>query len=66
MEPGAVGGFALAALLIELTPGPNMAWLAVVAASTGRWAGAAASPRLVRLGDGVTPVVRHRTDMVRR
>jgi len=37
--PGAVGSFALAALLIELTPGPNMTYLALVAASEGRRAG---------------------------
>ncbi len=36
------GAFALASILIELTPGPNMAWLAIVAATTGRRAGFAA------------------------
>ena len=35
-------GFALAVLLIELTPGPNMAWLAGLAATEGRQAGFAA------------------------
>ena len=35
-------GFALAVLLIELTPGPNMAWLAGLAAKEGRRAGLAA------------------------
>jgi threonine/homoserine/homoserine lactone efflux protein len=35
-------GFALAVLLIELTPGPNMAWLAGLAATEGRRAGLAA------------------------
>lgn len=35
-------GFALAVLLIELTPGPNMAWLAGLAATEGRRAGVAA------------------------
>jgi threonine/homoserine/homoserine lactone efflux protein len=35
-------GFALAVLLIELTPGPNMAWLAGLAATEGRRAGMAA------------------------
>jgi threonine/homoserine/homoserine lactone efflux protein len=35
-------GFALAVLLIELTPGPNMAWLAGLAAVEGRRAGFAA------------------------
>ena len=32
-------GFALAVLLIELTPGPNMAWLAALAATEGRRCG---------------------------
>lgn len=35
-------GFALAVLLIELTPGPNMAWLSGLAATEGRRAGLAA------------------------
>lgn len=35
-------GFALAVLLIELTPGPNMAWLAGLAATEGRRDGLAA------------------------
>ncbi|MCE1251715.1 MAG: LysE family translocator, partial [Comamonadaceae bacterium] len=35
------GEFLLAALLIELVPGPNMSYLALVAASTGRRAGLA-------------------------
>lgn len=35
-------GFALAVLVIELTPGPNMAWLAGLAATHGRRAGLAA------------------------
>jgi threonine/homoserine/homoserine lactone efflux protein len=34
--------FALAALLIELTPGPNMTWLAILSATHGRAAGLAA------------------------
>ena len=34
--------FALASVLIELTPGPNMAWLAIVSVSEGRRAGFAA------------------------
>lgn len=34
--------FALASLLIELTPGPNMAYLAILAADRGRVAGLAA------------------------
>jgi threonine/homoserine/homoserine lactone efflux protein len=35
-------GFAFAVLLIELTPGPNMAWLAGLAATEGRRSGLAA------------------------
>ena len=35
-------GFALAVLLIELTPGPNMAWLAGLAATEGRRCGISA------------------------
>jgi threonine/homoserine/homoserine lactone efflux protein len=35
-------GFALAVLLIELTPGPNMAWLAGLAATEGWRRGLAA------------------------
>lgn len=35
-------GFALAVLLIELTPGPNMAWLAGLAATEGRRTGLSA------------------------
>jgi threonine/homoserine/homoserine lactone efflux protein len=35
-------GFALAVLLIELTPGPNMAWLAGLAATEGRQRGLSA------------------------
>jgi threonine/homoserine/homoserine lactone efflux protein len=34
--------FALTSLLVELTPGPNMAWLALVAAAEGRRVGLAA------------------------
>lgn len=37
-----LGGFALAVLLIELTPGPNMAWLAALTLSEGRRAGLSA------------------------
>jgi threonine/homoserine/homoserine lactone efflux protein len=35
-------GFALAVLVIELTPGPNMAWLSGLAATEGKRAGLAA------------------------
>ena len=34
--------FLAAAVLIELTPGPNMAWLALLGASRGRTAALAA------------------------
>lgn len=34
--------FLLTTLLIELTPGPNMAWLALTSASHGKWPGLAA------------------------
>lgn len=42
VDPGVVGPFLIAVLLIELTPGPNMSWLAVLAATRGRAAGLAA------------------------
>ena len=38
----AIASFALTALIVELTPGPNMAWLALVSASEGRRPGYAA------------------------
>lgn len=41
-DPSALAGFALTSLLIELTPGPNMAFLALLAATEGRKAGFAA------------------------
>ena len=41
--PGAtMAGFALTSALIEITPGPNMTWLAVVAVTEGRRLGLAA------------------------
>lgn len=48
-------GFALAVLLIELTPGPNMAWLAGLAATEGRRSGlsAVAGVALGLLANGV-------------
>jgi threonine/homoserine/homoserine lactone efflux protein len=42
LAPGAVASLALASALIELTPGPNMTWLAIVAATQGRRIGLAA------------------------
>ncbi|MBP1806503.1 LysE family translocator [Rubellimicrobium aerolatum] len=47
--------FLLTALLVELTPGPNMAWLAVVAAGEGAGVGLAAVAG-VALGLGVVGV----------
>lgn len=40
---GAIGAFLLTALVIELTPGPNMAYLALVSALEGRRAGLSAT-----------------------
>lgn len=42
VDPSVVPPFLLAVLLIELTPGPNMGWLALVAMAQGRLAGLAA------------------------
>lgn len=42
MLPSALPAFVLTSVLIELTPGPNMAWLALVAATEGRRPGFAA------------------------
>lgn len=42
VDPGVILPFLVAVLLIELTPGPNMGWLALVAAGRGRTAGLAA------------------------
>lgn len=42
LVPEALAAFVLTATVIELTPGPNMAWLAIVAASEGRRPGYAA------------------------
>jgi threonine/homoserine/homoserine lactone efflux protein len=42
MDAQTLAGFALTSVLIELTPGPNMAWLAVLAATEGRRQGYAA------------------------
>lgn len=39
IDPAVLPGFLLAMALIELTPGPNMGYLAVVAAGRGRMAG---------------------------
>jgi threonine/homoserine/homoserine lactone efflux protein len=41
-DASALAAFALTALLIELTPGPNMAWLTILAAVEGRRTGLAA------------------------
>lgn len=42
VDPAALGGFALASVLMEITPGPNMAYLAILALGDGRRAGYAA------------------------
>lgn len=38
-----IAAFALTSLVIELTPGPNMAWLALLSVERGRIAGLAAT-----------------------
>ncbi|WP_240481462.1 LysE family translocator [Novosphingobium fuchskuhlense] len=50
-----IAGFAAAVLLIELTPGPNMAWLAGLAATEGKRSGlsAVAGVALGLLANGV-------------
>lgn len=42
IDPATLAAFALTSLLIELTPGPNMAYLALIAATEGRSPGYAA------------------------
>lgn len=42
VDPGVVIPFLLAVALVELTPGPNMGWLALVSLARGRMAGFAA------------------------
>ena len=42
VDPAVIGPFLIALALIELTPGPNMGWLALVALARGRLAGFAA------------------------
>lgn len=42
VDPAVLGPFLLAVLAVELTPGPNMGWLAVVSAARGVTAGLAA------------------------
>src|SRR3989344_2368900 len=42
VDPGVILPFLAAVVLIELTPGPNMGWLALVSLSQGRTAGLAA------------------------
>ncbi|MFC0634941.1 LysE family translocator [Brevundimonas balnearis] len=42
IDPGVLWPFLLAALLMELTQGPNMGWLALTALARGRRAGLAA------------------------
>lgn len=52
IEPGVIVPFLLAVAMIELTPGPNMSWLAIVAARRGRRA-ALACVAGVTLGLGI-------------
>lgn len=42
VDPGIIGPFLVAVLLVELTPGPNMGYLAALSAGQGRSAGFAA------------------------
>jgi threonine/homoserine/homoserine lactone efflux protein len=42
VDPGVIIPFLVAVALIELTPGPNMGWLALVSLARGRLAGFAA------------------------
>lgn len=42
VDPAVIGPFLAAMVLVELTPGPNMGWLALVSARHGRRAGLAA------------------------
>ncbi|MDP5307925.1 LysE family translocator [Paracoccus spongiarum] len=42
LQPSLLGSFVLASVLMEITPGPNMAYLAILALSDGRGAGYAA------------------------
>ena len=42
LDPAIIAPFLLAMVLVELTPGPNMGWLALVSLSRGRTAGLAA------------------------
>jgi threonine/homoserine/homoserine lactone efflux protein len=39
IDPAIIGPFTIAIILVELTPGPNMAYLAALSASEGRGAG---------------------------
>ncbi|MGD9921042.1 MAG: LysE family translocator [Pseudorhodoplanes sp.] len=43
LSPQTLAAFAMTSLIIELTPGPNMAFLAILSASQGRRAGVAAT-----------------------
>jgi threonine/homoserine/homoserine lactone efflux protein len=55
MDLTTLAAFAATSVAIELTPGPNMVWLAIVAASDGRRAGLAAVAG-VALGLGIVGV----------
>ena len=42
LDAARIAGFLLTALIVEITPGPNMVWLALVSATEGRRTGLAA------------------------
>src|ERR1700756_5134597 len=60
MNGNSLLAFALTATIIELTPGPNMGYLAVLAASAGRRAGFAATAGVAAglLGAGIASSLR--------
>ncbi|MCU9850222.1 LysE family translocator [Defluviimonas sp. WL0024] len=55
LAPGSFAAFLVTSAVIELTPGPNMAWLAIVAAGEGRRPGYAAVAG-VALGLGIVGI----------
>ena len=66
-----VSEFVVAALLLELTPGPNMAYLATLSLVRGRVPGRCAasstrSVRAVRFGAAISPACRRHAHIGRR
>jgi threonine/homoserine/homoserine lactone efflux protein len=59
MNEKSLFAFALAVVIIELTPGPNMSYLAILAASAGRRAGLAATAGVAAglLGAGIASLL---------